>query len=84
MEEIIKQLQEIARIADRTTDAGQAERAIRQARTAIQKAGDNPLLQNLSMELLTWESKLSVIFREPAGRQGMSKHCRHWLEKLKP
>ena len=83
MSEIIEHLEKIAKLAERSADVGQAESVIRQARTWIGKSGNDPLLQSLSLELLTWESKIGVIFREPAGRQGMAKHCRHWVEKLK-
>ena len=65
------------------------EQAIKATRTAVEnfKKTAKPelaaLLEKLENELRTWQSKVSVILREPVGRQGMAKHAEHWIEQLK-
>ena len=83
MTEIIQYLEKIAKLANKSTDSRAIESAIKLAREAVKKAGNDARLQNLDSELSTWQSKISVIFKEPMGRQGMSKHCLYWVEKLK-
>jgi len=82
MNEIVKNLQELARLAERNGGAGEMEVCLKGARSAIRKSAD-PQLTILDGELETWQAKLAVILREPAGRNGMAHHCRYWIEKLK-
>ena len=83
MKELIQQLEKIAKLANKSSDAREIESAIKLAREALKKAGSDPRLVNLDLELSTWQSKIAVILQEPIGRQGMSKHCLYWVEKLK-
>ena len=83
MNEIIQHLEEIAKLAGKSGDVREVESALKLAREAVKKSPGDPRLQELDLELSIWQSKLSVIFKEPIGRQGMSKHCLYWVEKLK-
>ena len=83
LKELIQQLELIAKLANKSSDAREIESAIKLAREAVKKDRSDPRLVNLDLELSTWQSKISVIFKEPIGRQGMSKHCLYWVEKLK-
>ena len=83
MKQIINELEKLSTLAAKSPDVREIETVIKLAREAVKKAGSDPRLENLDSELSTWQSKLSVIFKEPIGRQGMSKHCLHWVEKLK-
>ena len=83
MKNIIQNLESLSRLAGRSTDIGEVEAMIEKTRQAVKVAANDPLFEELDFELSTWQSKLSVILKEPMGRQGMSKHCLHWVEKLK-
>lgn len=50
---------------------------------AIADAVDKGPDLSLDVELSIWQSKLSVILNEPAGRKGLAKHARFWAEKLR-
>lgn len=86
---VTNHLNEIAQAA-KHGDASKASTAIRAARAAIQNVGarsprpgeETSPLQILDSELSTWESKLTVIMQEPAGRQGMARHAEHWVKRL--
>jgi hypothetical protein len=39
-------------------------------------------LSILNEELSVWAQKMDVILKEPAGRQGIVKHLKHWTDKL--
>lgn len=39
------------------------------------------LLEKLESELSIWQSKLGILLKEPAGRQGMAKHAQYWIKK---
>ena len=82
MEEIIGALETIEKALRTGNDPSAVQTAIRTARNKTASSSDERLKQ-LAAELLTWESKFPVIWREPAGRQGMAKHAGHWIEKLK-
>ena len=78
-------LEEIAKAAS-SQDATKAQAAIQAARAALKednKISKSEILNKLDSELQVWQSKLSVIFGESVGRQGMVKHARHWIEQLK-
>ncbi|MBI2094770.1 MAG: hypothetical protein HYT89_01205 [Candidatus Omnitrophica bacterium] len=77
---MIGSLEAIGRGA-RESDAAKTRLAIGAARAGLKNAKD-ALLKTLDAELAVWESKLDVIFSEPAGREGMSRHAGYWKEKL--
>ena len=83
LKELIQQLELIAKLANKSSDAREIESAIKLAREALKNDRSDPRLVNLDLELSTWQSKIAVILQEPIGRQGMSKHCLYWVEKLK-
>ena len=80
MKEIIQSLEQIEKTV-RGADAGKTEAAIQSARKAL-AASKQQGLEHLGEELSTWQKKLNVILKEPAGRQGMAKHVRYWIEGL--
>ena len=88
MNEIIGALETIEKALKAGNDPSAVQTAIRTARKFLEGVktvganGRSPL-QRLDDELSVWESKFPVIWREPAGRQGMAKHAGHWIEKLK-
>ena len=82
MTSVVSNLEEIARLARGSADLEKIGEAIKKARAAI-KDEETPSLRELGHELEIWQSKLSVILKEPIGRQGMVKHVRFWVEKLK-
>lgn len=89
MKNITPELENIAKSVKVSSDASKTEQAIKSARIAVEnykkiaKPEQAALLEKLENELKTWQSKLSVILREPVGRQGMAKHAEHWIEQLK-
>ena len=82
VKEVLEALDTIERSVGSGNDAGRAQAAIREARGKAASSSD-ALVKQLAAELLIWESKFPVIWREPSGRQGMAKHVKHWIEKLK-
>ena len=82
MKEILQALETIEKSVGSGNDAARAQAAIREARGKAASSSDT-LVKQLAAELLTWESKFPVIWREPSGRQGIAKHAKHWIEKLK-
>ena len=80
MKKIIESLEAIAAAAEKEPE--KTEQAIKAARGLI-KDQELPLLKELDAELATWQSKLSVILKEPVGKKGMAKHARFWAEKLR-
>lgn len=83
MKNIIVSLETIANTVEKDADALKTEQAIKLARNHIKNISSDPLLKELDLELSVWQSKLAVILKEPAGKAGMAKHARHWIEKLK-
>ena len=79
MKSIAVSLEAIAGLVDQTSDFSKIQAAIQTAKTLAKEAS----LQQLETELNTWQSKLSVILNEPAGKKGLVKHARFWAEKLK-
>ena len=82
MKEIAAAVEVIAGTVEKNLDILKTEQAIKAARELL-KRNEHPELIALDVELATWQSKLSVILKEPVGRKGMAKHARHWAEKLK-
>ena len=86
MKDIVTALEEIEKSA-KSGDRIKIEKAIQSARssvTAMHPGGEWPgWAEQLENELCVWQSKLGVILKEQAGREGMVKHARHWVGKLK-
>ena len=81
MKEVITGLETIASTVERNSDVLKVEQAIKAIRDLI-KNHELPLLKELDTELATWQSKLSVILKEPVGKKGMAKHARFWAERI--
>ena len=93
MQKISASLEAIARVVEKNADISETERAIKATRDLIKGAATSatkapadghelPYLKELDAELATWQTKLSVILKEPVGKKGMAKHARFWAEKL--
>jgi len=89
LKDVVVSLEKLGKQAASAPEAVKVEEAIKTSRAALQtvrdSAGENlkGMLTQLDSELSTWQSKLSVILKEPAARQGMSKHVNYWVERLK-
>ncbi len=81
--DIIIGLEGIARLVKRNTEDTKIADTISAVRKSLGTLKDKPGLKQLDEELAVWETKLSVILKEPAGRQGMAKHALYWAEQLK-
>ncbi len=81
MKEIIHFLEQIEKTV-RSSDALKVEEAIRSARKSL-SGNKSEVLKKLDGELEIWQSKISVILKEPVGREGMAKHAKHWVEELR-
>ena len=83
MEKILKALELIAKAAKSGSEK-EAQDAVKSARESIRALGAaGESLKELDQELSIWQSKLPVIWKEPAGRQGMAKHAAYWAEQLR-
>ena len=86
MKGIIGALEEIEKTA-KSGDRPKIEKALQSAQSSIAKM--NPRgsslvsVEQLGNELSVWQTKLDVILKEPAGREGMVKHAKHWVEQLR-
>jgi hypothetical protein len=89
IQNVCSALEGIAREARNDPDGKNTKNAIESTRRQItdlkgkMDGHEFPLLDRLDHELLTWQSKLAAILKEPAGRQGMAKHAKFWVEELK-
>ena len=87
LREISESLEKVARSVKDAPDPSRTGQAIQNARVLIGAyfagRGRVASLEKLDSELGIWESKLAVILREPAGRQGIAKHVNHWVEELR-
>lgn len=81
MKELIQALEDIEKNARAGGDAAKAAKAVESAASRTSAWRDERAKQ-LAEELSVWKQKLPVIWKEPAGRQGMAKHARHWIERL--
>ena len=81
MTEIIQSLEQIEKTV-KTADFAKIEATVQTTRKFL-SGTKNSKLQQLDSELAVWQTKLNVILREPAGREGMAKHVRHWVEELR-
>ena len=80
-------LEAIARAVKDPQGIAKTEEAIKTTRDLIKHSKENESLdaslKQLDSELATWESKLSVILKEPVGKEGMVRHVEYWIGKLK-
>ena len=88
MKKITDKLEEIAHLAKNPSEAAKTAEAIKALRTLVKDAKETDApgkesLGRLSVELEVWQAKLSVILKEPAGREGMARHAKHWVEELR-
>ena len=84
MKEIIEALENIEKFAKGSADVSKIEKTIQSARASITKMHPGGAkLRQLENELSVWQTKLDVILKEPAGREGMVKHAKHWVEELR-
>ena len=84
MKEIISSLEQIAHAA-KSGDTVKTGEKIRAARAVVQQkaSAKTTELEKLDAELATWQTKLTVILKEPVGCQGMARHANHWIEELR-
>ena len=86
LKEIIKNLENMSRLIKSSSNLTDVENSIKAVRESIKSTkveGETAdLLVKLDGELSTWQSKLSVIIKEPVGKQGMAKHAHYWVEQL--
>ncbi len=82
MKEIISGLEKISAEVKKSSQPKPVSDAIQQVKASISKAKSTGMLGVLDEELTVWLKKIDVILKEPAGRQGMIKHLKHWADKL--
>lgn len=80
---LVASLESLARAARQSKEVLELEKALRATREALKDAGGKEPFSKLEAELATWQAKLGVIFKEPAGRQGMAKHAQYWAAEIK-
>lgn len=78
MKELIESLKKIEKLIKSTTDEAKILPAIGEAIASAKKEKQTQLESELSI----WQGKATTILKDMAGRQGMAKHCGHWIEKL--
>ena len=82
MKNIIECLVQIEKAA-RNSDTAKVKAVIQSTRKCLAGTAPKELLGKLDGELEVWQTKLSVILKEPAGREGMARHAKHWVEQLR-
>ena len=88
MKKIIEQLEEVAHTAKNPAEQPKTVQALKTLRTLVkdpQETGvaSKEILGRLDGELEVWQKMLSVILKEPAGREGMARHAKHWVGELR-
>jgi hypothetical protein len=87
MKKITDKLEEISHLAKTSSGPEKTVEAIKALRALVkdpkEASGAKELLGKLDGELEIWQSKIAVIFKEPVGREGMSRHAKHWVEELR-
>ena len=78
MKELIESLKKIEKLVKSTADEAKIVPAIGEAIVSAKKEKQT----QLESELSVWQGKAKTILKDMAGRQGMAKHCGHWIEKL--
>lgn len=87
MKKITDKLEEIAHSAKNPSEQARTVEAIKNLRKLIEEhkvsaPAAKELLERLNGELDVWQSKISVILKEPVGREGMARHAKHWVQEL--
>ena len=85
IQDIIALLEEIEKSAKGPADASKIKKDIQSAKAKLAAAGGEHVLplRRLNEELSVWQEKIDVILKERAGREGMAKHAKHWIEELR-
>ena len=87
MKKITDKLEEIAHSAKNPSEQAKTAEAIKALRLLVKDPKESDglpkeALGRLDGELDVWQSKISVILKEPAGREGMARHAKHWVGEL--
>jgi len=82
MQIIVQGLEEIADSVKKSSKSAVVAQLIQNLRKELAASKENPYFKVLDEELGVWLKKLDVILKEPAGREGMVKHVKHWVERL--
>ena len=86
MEKLIQGLETVASSVKKSSQPSDVSGAIQSLRGELAKLKGseyNAVFQTLDEELAIWLKKIDVILKDQAGREGMVKHARHWMERLK-
>ena len=87
MQKVVEGLENLAGSVKKSAQPAAVSQAIQNVRkelVPLKGTLENAaLFQTLDEELGIWLKKLETILKEPAGREGMVKHARHWAEKLR-
>ena len=83
MQTLSESLEAIASAVEKNADASKVSEAVKTARDLVKNSLSEPSLKELDHELSIWQSRLSVILNELAGKKGMAKHARFWAERLR-
>ena len=86
MKKITDKLEEISHLAKTSSVPEKTAEALKALRVLVKDSKESgpakELLSKLDGELEIWQTKIAVIFKEPVGREGMSRHAKHWIEQL--
>ncbi len=83
MQNIVQGLEEIADSVKKSSQPAAVTQAIQSLRKELAASKTDTSLKLLDEELEIWLKKLEVILKEPAGREGMVKHTKHWADRLR-
>ena len=88
MKKIIEQLENIAHSAKNPSEQSKIVDALKSLRTLVKDpketgAAPKEIFGKLDGEMEVWQTKLSVILKEPVGREGIARHAKHWVEELR-
>lgn len=87
MKKITDKLEEISQFAKTSAGPEKTAEAIKALRALVKDSKETgpakEFLSKLDGELEIWQTKIAVIFKEPVGREGMSRHAKHWVEELR-
>lgn len=79
LQDACKALETLARSVEGAADEAKISAEIKEVLVLTK---GNPQAAHLEEELKVWQTKLSVIIKEPIGRKGLAKHARFWAERL--
>ena len=89
MKRVIVSLEALSSALEKNQDAAQSRQMISALKVLVRESKSTAaeeavsLLNQLEAELDTWLLKLDAILKEDAGRKGMAKHARNWIDELK-